>query len=89
MEHQQGKGKNLEPSGGQKSRYGDIRRMVEASALFFGLGFFLAANVGVCIWLGQSFDEHFGTAPNGLLTGIVLGFPIAILSLWKKMWRKK
>ena len=72
-----------------KIRYGGLRQMVKAASLFFGLGFFLAANVGVCIWLGWKFDGHFGTAPAGILTGIFLGFPVAILSLWKKMSEKR
>ena len=50
--------------GSDETRYGGLRQMVKAASLFFGLGFFLAANVGVCIFLG---------------------FPVAILSLWKKM----
>lgn len=71
--------------GSDETRYGGLRQMVKAASLFFGLGFFLAANVGVCIWLGWKFDGVFGTAPAGILTGIFLGFPVAILSLWKKM----
>ena len=69
----------------EKARYGELRQMVKAASLFFGLGFFLAANVGICIWLGWKFDQYFQTAPKGILTGIFLGFPVAILSLWKKM----
>lgn len=71
--------------GSDETRYGGLRQMVKAASLFFGLGFFLAANVGVCMWLGWKFDGYFGTAPKGILTGICLGFPAAILSLWKKM----
>ncbi|MGP1585479.1 MAG: AtpZ/AtpI family protein [Schwartzia sp. (in: firmicutes)] len=73
----------------EQARYGGLRQMVKAASLFFGLGFFLAANVGVCIWLGWKFDGYFGTAPAGILTGIFLGFPVAILSLWKKMSEKR
>ena len=69
----------------EKARYGELRQMVKAASLFFGLGFFLAANVGICIWLGWKFDQYFQTAPKGIVTGIFVGFPVAILSLWKKM----
>ena len=69
--------------------YEELRRVVYAASLFFGLGIYLATTVGVCIWLGMKFDAFFGTEPKGLLTGIFLGFPVAIFSLYKKMMEKK
>ena len=85
MEKMPGRDRGKEHTDSDQVRYGGLRQMVKAASLFFGLGFFLAANVGVCIWLGWKFDGYFGTAPKGILTGIFLGFPVAILSLWKKM----
>lgn len=85
MEKQPKRDGRKEHTDSDQTRYGGLRQMVKAASLFFGLGFFLAANVGVCIWLGWKFDGYFGTAPKGILAGIFLGFPVAILSLWKKM----
>jgi F0F1-type ATP synthase assembly protein I len=69
--------------------YEELRRVVHAASLFFGLGIYLATTVGVCIWLGMKFDAFFGTGQKGLLTGIFLGFPVAIFSLYKKMIEKR
>ena len=85
MEKMPGRDRGKEHTDSDQVRYGGLCQMVKAASLFFGLGFFLAANVGICIWLGWKFDGYFGTAPKGILTGIFLGFPVAILSLWKKM----
>ena len=81
--------KNVENPKNPWENYEELRRVVWAASIFFGLGIYLATTVGVCIWLGMKFDEFFGTEPNGLLTGIVMGFPVAIYSVYKKMRRKE
>ena len=69
--------------------YEELRRFVWAASLFFGIGCYLASTVGVCIWLGMKFDEIFDTGKAGLLTGIFLGFPVAIFSVYKKIREKR
>ena len=71
MEKQPKRDGRKEHTDSDQTRYGGLRQMVKAASLFFGLGFFLAANVGVCIWLGWKFDGYFGTAPKGILAGIL------------------
>ena len=69
----------------EKKKHEELRKLFWAASFFCGLGIYLAITVGVCIWLGDFFDRWAGTAPAGRMTGIVLGFPIAIYSIYKKI----
>jgi F0F1-type ATP synthase assembly protein I len=69
----------------KKKKYEELRKLVWAASFFCGLGIYLAVTVGVCIWLGDHFDQWFQTEPVGRMAGIILGFPIAIYSIYKKI----
>ena len=58
-----------------------LRRLWVAS-YFTGIGTSVAVTVLACIWLGRKADEAFGIAPTGTITGIALGFPVAIYSIY-------
>lgn len=58
---------------------------VRAFSILSGVGIYLAVVVGICLYLGIQADEHLGIAPWGRLTGILLGFPLAIYSLYRQI----
>lgn len=62
-----------------------LRQALEAYAFLTGLGFYIAAVLGVCIFLGHLTDEVFALDPTGKLAGILLGFPVAIYTVYRKM----
>ncbi|MBO6304130.1 MAG: AtpZ/AtpI family protein [Selenomonadaceae bacterium] len=58
---------------------------VKAFSVLGGLGIYLAVTVGLVIYLGHLFDEHFNTHPYGIFAGIILGFPIAVYGLYRRL----
>ena len=62
----------------------EIWLTLKTAAQMSGLGFYLVAVVGVCVYLGMLADDYFTLDGRGRLIGILLGFPVAIFSLWKK-----
>lgn len=68
-------------SGGNESLW----QAVKAFSVLSGVGIYLAAVLGVCLYLGILADEYFGTAPCGKLAGILLGFPVALYSLYRRI----
>lgn len=59
-----------EPS--KRSSRGDGRGQASWTRLA-GMGFELVAAVGAFVLVGYWWDRHFGTDPNGLIVGAVLG----------------
>ena len=66
-------------------RYKLLFRYIWAASYFMGIGIYVATTVVVCIWLGKKADEFFGSAPTGTITGIFLGFPMAIYSIYSQV----
>ncbi len=66
----------------KEARRRQLLRRLWAATYFAGIGTSVAATVLACIWLGMKADEFFGIAPKGTITGIALGFPVAIYSIY-------
>ena len=62
-----------------------LRQAVQAFSILGGIGFYLVAVIGICIFLGNKADECFNIGPYGKVIGILLGFPIGIYSIYKKI----
>jgi len=69
-----------EPGGSES-----LWQAVKAFSILSGVGIYLAVVLGICLYVGIQADEYLGTAPYGKLTGILLGFPIAIYSLYRRI----
>lgn len=69
---------------GQEKHEG-LRQAWKAFSFLSGIGIYLAVVVGLCLFLGNLADEHLGIGPAGKLAGILLGFPIAIYSLYRQL----
>ena len=62
-----------------------LRQAIKAFSFLSGVGIYLAVVVGLCVFAGSKVDEFFGISPCGKLAGILLGFPVAIYSLYRQM----
>ena len=62
-----------------------IWQAVKAFSFLSGVGIYLTVVVGICVYLGILADNHLGISPYGKLTGILLGFPVAIYSLYRRI----
>ncbi len=68
----------------QKKQEG-LRQAIRAFSFLGGIGIYFAVVVGICVFLGNLADEHLGTGPYGRLTGILLGFPVGIYSVYRQL----
>lgn len=72
-------------SAGVSKRRKPLFRYIWAASYFAGIGLSVALTVLACIWMGMKADEMFGTDPKGKITGIFLGFPVAIYSIYHQV----
>ena len=58
---------------------------LRAFGLLSGIGIYFVVFLGLFLFLGQRADEFLGTGHICTITGIVLGFPAAIYSLYRQL----
>ena len=68
----------------QKNHEG-LRQAWKAFSMLSGIGIYLAVVVGICLYMGNMADEQWELGIKGKLTGILLGFPIAFYSLYRRL----
>ena len=71
--------------GKEPQRHEGLWQAVKAFSVLSGLGIYLVVVVGICLYIGMMVDEHLGTSPYGKLVGILLGFPVAIYNLYRRL----
>lgn len=59
--------------------------MWKAFAIFSGVGFYLAAFMLICLYLGGLADDFFELGGKGRLIGIILGLPMAFYSIYRQL----
>ena len=59
--------------------------MLQALGILGGIGIYFAVVMGLCIFAGDWLDQNYGLGYYGKLTGIIVGFPIAIYSTWRQL----
>ncbi|MBR3458612.1 MAG: AtpZ/AtpI family protein [Selenomonadaceae bacterium] len=69
----------------EPQKHEGLWQAVRAFSVLSGVGIYLVVVVGICVYLGMMADEHLGISPYGKLTGILLGFPLAIYSLYRQL----
>ena len=62
-----------------------LRQAFKAFSFLSGIGIYLAVVVGLCVFLGMQLDAYLDCSPYGKLLGILLGFPVAIYSLYRQL----
>lgn len=69
----------------QKSGHEGLRQAIKAFAVLSGVGIYFAVFVGICLFLGDLADDFFALGYKGKLTGILIGFPGAIYTLYRQL----
>ena len=59
--------------------------MWKAFAILSGVGFYLAAFMLICLYLGGLVDDFFELDGKGRLCGIIIGLPLAFYSLYRQL----
>ncbi|MBE8949460.1 MAG: AtpZ/AtpI family protein [Quinella sp. 3Q1] len=57
----------------------------KAAAILSGVGIYIAAVIFICLYLGGLVDDFFQLGGKGRIIGIILGFPIAIYSVYRQL----
>ncbi|MBR3623432.1 MAG: AtpZ/AtpI family protein [Selenomonadaceae bacterium] len=58
---------------------------LKAFSFLSGIGIYIAVVVGCAIYIGKLFDDYFDASPYGIFGGILLGFPIAIYGIYRRI----
>lgn len=70
-----------------KDRDDGLRQALKAFSMLGGVGIYFVVFVGICVFLGYEADTAFGLGHAGRLTGILVGFPGAMYTLYRQLKR--
>lgn len=70
-----------------KDRDDGLRQALKAFSMLGGVGIYFVVFVGICVFLGYEADTAFGLGHAGRLTGILVGFPSAMYTLYRQLKR--
>lgn len=70
-----------------KDRDDGLRQALKAFSMLGGVGIYFVVFVGICVFLGYETDTAFGLGHAGRLTGILVGFPGAMYTLYRQLKR--
>ena len=70
-----------------KDRDAGLRQALKAYSMLGGVGIYFVVFVGICVFLGYEADTAFGLGHAGRLTGILVGFPGAMYTLYRQLKR--
>ena len=59
--------------------------MAKTLGILGGMGIYLAAVILICIYLGGLADDYLGAGGASKMAGILLGFPIAVYSIYRQI----
>ena len=59
--------------------------MAKTLGILVGMGLYLAAVILICIYLCGLADDYLGAGGAGKMAGILLGFPIAVYSIYRQI----
>lgn len=62
-----------------------MNNLWKAAAILSGVGIYIVAVIFICLYAGGLVDDYFSLGGKGRVCGIVLGFPIAIYSVWRQL----
>ncbi|ERL04967.1 AtpZ/AtpI family protein [Mitsuokella sp. oral taxon 131] len=71
----------------EKTKHEGLLQAVKAFSVLGGVGIYLVVFVGICVYLGNLADETFALGAKGKFTGILVGFPCAIYTLFRQLKR--
>ena len=62
-----------------------LKQAIKAFSVLSGVGIYFVIFVGICIFIGDQVDQLCGWRLAGKLTGIIVGFPGAIYTLYRQL----
>ena len=68
---------------------GALRQALDAYLFLSGIGIFFCAVLGICMYAGSLVDEAFSLGHKGIFAGILVGFPLAIFSVYRRVRRMR
>ena len=68
---------------------GALRQALDAYLFLSGIGIFFCAVLGICMYAGSLADEAFALGHKGIFAGILVGFPLAIFSVYRRVRRMR
>ena len=71
----------------QQDKHEGVRQAMKAFSMLGGVGVYFVVFVGICVFLGYEADTAFGLGHAGRLTGILVGFPGAMYTLYRQLKR--
>lgn len=71
--------------GGVPEDESEDRRASRAMGRYAGIGLQFAVSVLLFLYAGQWFDRRFGTAPWGVLLGVLVGASAAFFSMYRRL----
>ena len=66
-----------------------LKQAIKAFSFLGGIGIYLVVFVGICGFIGNIADEKLGLGSKGKLIGIIVGFPVAIYTLYRQLKQNK
>ena len=69
----------------KKKEPGAVRQALNAYLFLSGIGIYFCVVLGICIYLGHLADEHFALGSKGKIIGILVGFPLAVYSIYRRI----
>lgn len=57
----------------------------KAAAVLSGVGIYIAAVIFICLYIGGLVDDYFALGGKGKVGGIILGFPLAVYSVYRQL----
>ena len=64
---------------------GALRQALDAYLFLSGIGIFFCVVLGICMYAGSLADEAFALGHKGVFAGILIGFPLAIFSVYRRV----
>ncbi|MBR1398073.1 MAG: AtpZ/AtpI family protein [Selenomonadaceae bacterium] len=59
--------------------------MWKAFSVLTGVGIYIAVVIFICLYLGGLVDDYLALNGKGRIIGIILGFPIAVYSVYRQL----
>ncbi|WP_314619751.1 ATPase F0F1 [uncultured Selenomonas sp.] len=64
---------------------GALRQALDAYLFLSGLGIFFCVVLGISMYVGHLADEAFSLGHKGIFAGILVGFPLALFSVYRRV----
>ena len=68
---------------------GALRQALDAYIFLSGIGIFFCVVLGISMYAGSLSDEAFALGHKGIFAGILVGFPLALFFVYRRVRRMR